>query len=158
MAVIDTTKKRFIQDRDEKVFIGLDMPFHKSDGVEGWFKCTTNTIDAVKVNLKNFILTHQGERLMKPTFGNPLRENLFEQIDQEGQTAIMKKMVDVIVRYFPYISILEMHFNELDEGTTPSLGVGGRFANGLSMKIVFGVRNSRSMIGTVDVDLARTNI
>ena len=77
MAVLDTTKKRFIQDRDEKIFIGFDMPFHKSDGVEGWFKCTNNTIDAVKVNLKNFILTHQGERLMKPTFGNPLRRSLF---------------------------------------------------------------------------------
>ena len=29
MAVLDTTKKRFIQDRDEKIFIGLDMPLHK---------------------------------------------------------------------------------------------------------------------------------
>ena len=51
----------------------------------------------------------------------------------------MKKMVDIIGVYFPYVTILEIHFNELDENSPVA---SSRFANGLSMKIVFSIRNS----------------
>ena len=44
MAVRDTTKKPFIDDRDEKVFIGIDLPFRKSEGMDGWFASTTDYI------------------------------------------------------------------------------------------------------------------
>ena len=47
MAIRDTTQKPYIQDRDELVFIGIDLPFRKSDGVEGWFESTTDTISDV---------------------------------------------------------------------------------------------------------------
>ena len=52
MAIRDTTIKPYIQDRDENVFIGIDYPFHKSSGVEGWFKSTSTTIEAVKNNIR----------------------------------------------------------------------------------------------------------
>ena len=54
MAIRDTTIKPYIQDRDENVFIGIDYPFHKSSGVEGWFKSTSTTIEAVKNNINLF--------------------------------------------------------------------------------------------------------
>ena len=56
MAIIDTTKKPYIQDRDEDIFIGIDYPFHKSFGVDGWFKSTETTIEAVKNNIKMLLM------------------------------------------------------------------------------------------------------
>ena len=73
MAVRDTTKKPFIDDRDEKVFIGIDLPFRKSEGMDGWFASTTDTISAVKNNIRNLLQTHRGERLMQPFIGMNLR-------------------------------------------------------------------------------------
>ena len=43
MAILDKSVKPFIQDNDEKQFIGLSLPFVKSDGIEGWFKSTETT-------------------------------------------------------------------------------------------------------------------
>ena len=48
MAIRDITKKPYIQDRDENVFIGISLPFRKSTGVEGWFASESTTIEAVK--------------------------------------------------------------------------------------------------------------
>ena len=33
MAILDTSKKQLIQDRDENIFIGIDLPFRKSSGI-----------------------------------------------------------------------------------------------------------------------------
>ena len=52
MAVKDVAKKPFVEDRDEEVFIGIDLPFRKSDGPEGYFRSTETTIKAVKNNIK----------------------------------------------------------------------------------------------------------
>ena len=88
MAVIDRNKKQFIQDRDENVFIGIDLPFQKSDGPEGWFASTETTIDAVKNNIRNYLKTHKGERYLQPNLGLGLRNYLFEQFTDELQLQI----------------------------------------------------------------------
>ena len=69
MAIKDTSKKPFVEDRDSNIFIGIDLPFRKSDGSEGWFASTSTTIDAVKNNIRNLLMTHSGERLMQPNLG-----------------------------------------------------------------------------------------
>ena len=53
MAIVDTTRKPFIEDRDSSIFVGIDYPFSRSDKSEGWFKSTETTIDSVKNNIKN---------------------------------------------------------------------------------------------------------
>ena len=57
MAIRDTTKKPYIEDRDSNIFVGIDYPFHKSNGVEGWFASTDTTIKAVKNDLKSSSVT-----------------------------------------------------------------------------------------------------
>ena len=47
----------FVQDRDANVFIGVDLPFRKSEGVEGYFASTTTTIQAVKNDITNLLNT-----------------------------------------------------------------------------------------------------
>ena len=53
MAIINPKKKQLKNDRDENIFVGIDLPFHKSDGVDGYFGSTTTTIQAVKNNIRN---------------------------------------------------------------------------------------------------------
>ena len=57
MAIKDTTRKPFIEDNDENIFIGIDLPFRRSDGKEGYFASTTTTIEAVKNNIRNLVRT-----------------------------------------------------------------------------------------------------
>ena len=66
MPIKDLSKKQFVVDRDETVFIGIDLPFRRGTATEGWFASTTTTIDAIKNNIKNLLLTHKGERLLQP--------------------------------------------------------------------------------------------
>ena len=153
MAVIDTTKKKFIQDRDEKIFIGIDLPFHKSDGVEGYFKSTTTTIDAVKNNIKNLLMTHQGERLMRPLFGNPFRQNLYEQMTEDSQIKLMTSMRDLITNWFPYVQISEFRMKDVgDEYSDDSV-----HQNSVNLFIRFNIRGVTGMDNTIDINLENTD-
>ena len=51
MAIINNKVKPKKDDRDNNVFIGIDLPFRKSDGNEGWFKSTETTFKAVRLSL-----------------------------------------------------------------------------------------------------------
>ena len=94
MAIKDTTRKPYIEDNDENIFIGIDLPFRKSNGVEGYFASTSTTIEAVKNNIRNLVNTHQGERLMQPQLGMNLRKYLFEQFSDETTFSIQNDIVD----------------------------------------------------------------
>ena len=124
------------------------MPFHRSNGVEGYFASTSNTIDAVKVNIRNLLLTHQGERIMKPPFGNPLRDLAFEQMTEDMEINAMRKMKNTIEAYLPFVSILEFSLVRGDQidSTIDS--------NAIAARIFFNIKNVPSMQGTVDVELS----
>ena len=83
MAILDTSKRPQVVDRDELVFIGIDLPFRKSNGPAGWFASTSYTIDAVKQNVKLLLQTRKGERLMQPNLGIDLHRFLFEPVDDD---------------------------------------------------------------------------
>ena len=76
MAILDTTyiSGSLIEDRNENIFIGIDMPIRKSEGPEGYFASTKTTVGSVKNNIRNLLQTEKGERLMQPNFGISLRK------------------------------------------------------------------------------------
>ena len=111
MAIRDTTKKPFIEDRNSNIFIGIDYPFRKSNGVEGYFASTDTTIKAVKNNLKMLLSTHQGERLMQPKLGTGLRKFLFEQFTEDTTIAIQNEIIDMCNRWLPFVEIKELNIN-----------------------------------------------
>ena len=78
MAIIDRNKKPFIQDRDTNVFIGVDLPFRKSEGSEGYFASTSTTIEAIRNNVKLLLLTRKGERIFHPNLGVDLSKFLLK--------------------------------------------------------------------------------
>ena len=126
MAIIDKTKKPNPNDRNENIFLGIDLPFELSDGPEGWFSSTSLTIDAVKNNIKSLLTTERGERLMQPNLGLNLRKYLFEQIfDDEVIINIQNEVVDTIRMWLPMVIVrdIEVSFREVSNIHTLYLNV-----------------------------------
>tara|TARA_B100000424_G_C22862302_1_gene459476 strand:+ start:253 stop:696 length:444 start_codon:yes stop_codon:yes gene_type:complete len=145
MAIRDTSKKPYVQDRDESVFVGIDYPFHKSSGVEGWFKSTDTTIKAVKNNIKLLLLTTKGERLMQPTLGLNLRRFLFEQFTDETRIAIENDIVDTFRLFLPFVEIKDLVI-EMEE--TDSIG-----KNKLTISVLFNIVRDPNTLESISVTI-----
>ncbi len=146
MAVIDRNKKQFLQDRDENVFIGIDLPFRKSDGVEGWFKSTETTIDAVKNNITNYLKTHKGERYLQPNFGLGLRNYLFEQFTDELRLQIENEILDGFEFWLPFVQVRALNIKMVtaDDSITK---------NKLSVNIMFNIKRDPNTLESVQVEI-----
>ena len=105
MAIKDLNKKPFIVDRNDNTFIGIDLPFRKSDGSAGYFASTSTTIKAVKNNIKLLLLTQKGERLMQPNLGLNLRKYLFEQFTPDTEVAIQNDIFDTFSFWMPFVKL-----------------------------------------------------
>ena len=145
MAVRDTTKKPYIEDRDSNIFIGIDYPFHKSNGVEGWFASTGTTIKAIKNNIKMLLNTNKGERLMQPNLGINLRKFLFEQYDDESKIAIQNEILDIFKTWLPFVEIRELNIS-MDE--TDAIG-----KNKMSNSITFNIIRDPNTLESIQVEI-----
>ena len=145
MAFRDTKKKPFIEDRDDNVFIGIDLPFRRSDGKEGYFASTTTTIEAVKNNIRNLVRTNKGERLMQPQLGLNLRNYLFEQFTDEILLSIQNDIVDVFKLWMPFVEIRDIQIN-MDEND--SIG-----KNKMNINIVFNITRDPDTLESVQVEI-----
>jgi len=145
MAIRDTTKKPYIQDRDELVFVGIDYPFHRSLGVEGWFASTDTTIKAVKNNIKMLLMTNKGERYMQPNLGLNLRKYMFEQITDETRITIENEIVDTFKFWLPFVEVKDLTINmsEMD-----SMG-----KNKLNISVLFNITKDPNSLESVDVTI-----
>jgi len=110
MAVRDTnkTKKPYIADRDEDVYIGIDMPFHRGDDRNGMFAATSTTLKAVKVNAINLLQTELGERPMQPNLGIRLRQFLFDPFTEDVKVAIQNSIIDTFSIWLPFVTIVAL--------------------------------------------------
>ena len=146
MAIKDKTRKPFIEDNNTNIFIGVDLPFRKSDGVEGWFASTSTTIEAVKNNIRNLLQTEQGERLMQPTLGLSLRKYLFEIMDDEVIFSIQNDIVEVFKRWLPFVNIQDIQINMSNDNTSFS-------KNKLDIKIVFNITQDPNTLDSVQIEI-----
>ena len=97
--------------------IGVGISFPLQNGNSGFFEQTMTTMDAVKANIKNLLLTMKGERPMQPDFGTDLFTSIFEpmqdggEIEENCSTAIYEAMAE----WLPYVEIKELDFSSTDE-------------------------------------------
>ena len=147
MAIKDTSKKPFIEDRDDNVFIGIDLPFRKSDGVEGWFASTTTTIKSVKNNIRNLLSTHKGERYMQPNIGLNLRKFLFEQFTDELRLQIENDILDTLDFWLPFIQVKDLKV-EMSSATAGSVN-----NNKLIISVVFNITKDPNTLESVQVEI-----
>ena len=145
MAILDTSKRPFIQDRDELIFIGIDLPFRKSDGVEGYFASTSFTIDAVKQNVTQLLETKKGERFFQPNLGVDLDRFLFEPITQEIILEIQKEIVDSFNFWLPFVNIVDIR---ITEGGNYDIGT-----NSININVEFNLNNDQRALESVQVTI-----
>ena len=145
MAFRDTKKKPFIEDRDDNIFIGIDLPFRRSDGKEGYFASTTTTIEAVKNNIKNLVQTNKGERFMQPELGLNLRSYMFEQVTDETIINIQNDIVDTFKVWLPFVEIQDI---QVSANETDAIG-----RNKLLINIVFNITKDPTSLESVQVEI-----
>ena len=144
MAIKDTTRKPFIEDNDTNVFIGLDLPIHKSDGKEGYFASTKTTIEAVKNNIRNLLNTERGERLMQPVFGLNLRKFLFEQFNDESVIQMQNDILDTLEIWLPFVEVRNITVSTNTDDST--VGV-----NALKIDISFNITQDPDTLDSVQI-------
>ena len=86
---------------NKRVAIGVAIPFNSTDV----FKLNYTTVDQMKSNIINFILTNKGERVLNPNFGSNLRKFLFEGINDSNLQALEIKLTNDIQNNFPNVTI-----------------------------------------------------
>jgi len=142
--VTDTVTKPYIDDRDENIFIGMMYPLHGSDEMDGMFASTTDTISAVKHNIKMLLYTKQGERFFQPTLGLNLHNYAFEQFNEDLKFEIQEHIVSTINYWLPFVEIQELRLtptSEMDEN------------NKLSIFILFNIKQSPNTLESVQVEI-----
>lgn len=107
MATVDRNSKRFIEDRDSRISVGLDLPLGR-DGKGAYFATTDTTIDAIKNDIRLLLLTQRGERVMQPFLGMDIRRFLFEQITDETAVEIENDIVDAIQTWMPFVELRDI--------------------------------------------------
>ena len=147
MAIKDLSKKPFVEDRDNNVFIGIDLPFRKSDGVEGWFASTTTTIEAVKNNIRNLLSTHKGERYMQPNIGMNLRKFQFEQFTDELRLQIENDILDTFEFWLPFVQVRDLKV-QMSDATAGSVN-----NNKLIISVVFNITRDPNTLESVQVEI-----
>ncbi len=104
MAIPDRRVKRFIEDRDSRVSVGLDLPIARQAGDQmGYFATTKTTIDAIKNDIRLFLMTQRGERLFQPLLGMNIRRFLFEQITNDTAIEIENDIVETFQIWLPFV-------------------------------------------------------
>ena len=96
--------KIFPSDTRPSTALGVSVPFNSNDV----FVSTYNTVDAVKNNLINFLLTNESERFLNPGFGGNLRAFIFEQITNNDLEFLQTDISDKISLYFPTVKVEEL--------------------------------------------------
>ena len=72
------------------------------------FNSTYTTVDQVKSNMINYILTNKGERVLNPNFGSNLRAFIFENITESNLRALEIKLTNDIKSNFPSVNIISI--------------------------------------------------
>lgn len=151
MAIKDISKKPYINDNDDTIYIGIDLPFRKSTGEQGYFASTSTTIEAVKNNIRNLLNTYEGERLMQPILGINLRQYLFNQITEETVISIQNDILDKFKFWLPFVEVRDIKVSSKDE----DMNVG---VNSLVIEILFNIKKDPLTLASVQINVTSDQI
>jgi phage baseplate assembly protein W len=69
------------------------------------FNSTYTTVDQIKSNIINYVLTNKGERVLNPNFGSNLRKFIFENLTESNLRALEIKLTNDIKSNFPSVNL-----------------------------------------------------
>ena len=139
MAILDRRKDRFVEDQDKRVSVGIEFPFGRVGGGDGYFKSTKTTIDAIKNNIRLLLQTHRGERVFQPNLGMDLRSIIFEPLTEDITIQIENNIVDVFSRWLPFIDLRDIQIERRDD------------LNQVNINIDFNIKRTPNSLESVQV-------
>ena len=143
MAIPDRRVKRFVEDRDSRVSVGLDLPIARQAGDQmGYFATTKTTMDAIKNDVKLLLMTQRGERLFQPLLGMNIRRFLFEQITDDTAIEIENDIVDTFQTWLPFVELQNI-----------KVDLGDQDRNTIKINVTFNIRNAPTELQSVGVVL-----
>jgi phage baseplate assembly protein W len=92
--------------------IGITLPLQIGNNA---FNQSFKTIDQVKTNIKNLLLTKRKERVMQPELGSGLQELLFDFNDDFLADEIEEVITNSMEKWLPYVTIEEIDVRQTDE-------------------------------------------
>lgn len=142
MPILNRKENNDLISRNPRVNVGIDFPVAKMPSGDGFFKGTKTTEDAVKSNIRLFLLTQRGERLMQPTLGLNLRRFLFEPITENTAVEIENDIVQAFSYWMPFIEIRDIRID-----------LSNQDANTIGIELIFKVKNGSDRLSSVQVDI-----
>ena len=135
-----------IDNKNEK-FVGIKIPFEKSEGREGYFTSTSTTMEAVKENIRNLLYTKRGERVFQPTLGIGLENYIFENYTEETGTLIKDDIETTLGIWLPFVTIVSMDIGMIGENKNNLEN------NKINIDIKFYINQNPSMLDSLEVIL-----
>ena len=139
MAILDRRKDRFVEDQDKRVSVGIDFPFGRVGGGDGYFKTTKTTVESIKNNIKLLLQTHRGERVFQPSLGMNLRSLIFEPLTEDITIQIENNIVDVFGKWLPFVNLNNIVIERRDD------------LNQVNINIDFSIRRAPNSLESVQV-------
>lgn len=105
--------RKIVKDTEsfEDYAIGISLPIQITDTA---FAQTYTTIEQVKSNIKNLLLTVRGERILQPEFGSGLQEILFEFNNDDYAQRVEETIEDSLEQWLPYVTVEDIEIEQTD--------------------------------------------
>ena len=114
----------------------------------GFFQGNTDTINAVRENIKTLLLTRKGERVMHANLGTSipvLQGQLFEPVNKdETFENIRLEIESAIKQYLPYIRVINIRMITQDE--EPELG-----NNKIRISMDYTITDQSAIVDTINI-------
>jgi phage baseplate assembly protein W len=91
--------------------LGILLPIER--GSNGYFNQGFDTLEQVKSNFVNLIMTRIGERVHQPDFGCGIHDFLFEQKIEETMELARLSVIDAVAKWMPFLELLEVTVDEV---------------------------------------------
>lgn len=88
--------------------VGLQWPSKKGDGVPFFDK--SSGYNLLRDQIKQFILTSKGERVMLPDFGTTLMNFVFEPFTSTLAGLLANELIEGMAKYIPNIKVNKIRF------------------------------------------------
>ena len=91
--------------------IGITLPLQIGNTA---FNQSFQTIDQVRTNIKNLLLTKRKERVMQPVLGSGLQELLFDFNDETLADNIEETIIGAFEQWLPYVIVDTIDVRQTD--------------------------------------------
>ena len=132
----------------------INLKFPLKSYRRGFFQGNTDTLNAVRENIKTLLMTSKGERVMHAGLGTQipvLQGQLFEPIVKEETFENIRLEIETAMkRYLPYIRIIDIRLITQDE--EPELG-----NNKVRISMDYAIADQGALVDTINIGVNNPN-